>query len=311
MPVAAIGADAVAYQRQLVRDRARTSALARAIRAVVRPGDVVLDLGCGTGILAMIARDAGARRVFAVEQSHMADVASMLAAHNRRDIEVLHGWSFDLELPERANVLITETLSNHGLNEGILPAVIDARQRLLTSDARIIPSGIALTVVPVELAQLHDNAIGVWSEPVEGIDFTPLRGFASAFIYGIDINDSGMLAEPVRAFDVGLATIASPALSAELAFEARRDGLLHGMAVWFTAALADGVVVSNAPPRAQSHWGQALLPVDPPIAMRRGESLRVTLSSPDSVVWRWSGDAGPVHFDHSTALALTPCIART
>jgi SAM-dependent methyltransferase len=309
--VTEIAADAIAFQRQLVRDEPRTRAYAEAIRATVKPGDVVVDLGCGTGVLAMIARDAGARRVFAIEQSHLADIAALLAAHNGREIEVLHGWSFDVELPERANVLITETLSNDGLNEGILRSVLDARRRLLTDDARIIPQRIVLTVVPVEIAQLHSGAIASWSDPVLQLDFSPLRGFASSFMYGIDVNRSHFLGEPAQVFDIDLAAMNSAALSVDVSFAAQRRGTLHGLAVWFAATLAEGIVITNAPPRGNSHWGQAFMPIDPAIPIERGQSIRVTLSSHDSVVWRWSGESGLLRFDHSTALALTPCIART
>src|SRR5690349_22020599 len=72
----------LSQHRTLLDDRVRTDAFASAIARVVRPGDVVLDLGSGTGVLAILACRAGARRVFAVEQGHIADVAAMLVKDN-------------------------------------------------------------------------------------------------------------------------------------------------------------------------------------------------------------------------------------
>src|SRR5690242_16313428 len=117
-----------------------------AIRRVVGPDDVVLDVGTGTGILAFFACDAGARRVYAVERQHSADAAAMLARQfgYADRITVLHRRSTDVELPERATVLTTETIGPLVFNEGILEIVVDARRRLLTPDARMIPSRLDL-----------------------------------------------------------------------------------------------------------------------------------------------------------------------
>src|SRR5689334_21903778 len=106
----------LSQHRSLLEDGVRTDAFATAIARIVRPDDVVLDLGSGTGMLAILACRAGARRVFAVERGHIADVAAMLVEANgcADRVEVLYARSQDVELPERATVLITETLGNLG-----------------------------------------------------------------------------------------------------------------------------------------------------------------------------------------------------
>src|SRR5207244_7732448 len=157
----------LATHRALIEDSVRTTAYAEAIARVVRAGDVVLDLGSGCGVLAILACRAGARKVFAVEQGHMADIASMLAANNDCGdrIAVLHARSFDVELPERAGVLITETLGNLGFDEQILPSVLDARKRLIAEGARIVPARVALVAAPVTAAAVHEREVAFWSEP--------------------------------------------------------------------------------------------------------------------------------------------------
>src|SRR5258707_10590172 len=97
--------------RQLLADEERTRAFRDAIRQTVTPEDVVLDLGTGTGVLAFFACEAGARRVYALEQQHTADAAVMLArtfGYAER-LTVIHARSHDVELPEPATVLISET----------------------------------------------------------------------------------------------------------------------------------------------------------------------------------------------------------
>src|SRR5471032_1272785 len=90
--------------RQYVSDRARVDAFARAIASVVRPGDVVVDLGCGTGILGLLACRAGAARVYAIDSGSMLDVARRLARANGFADRIVHvpGHSTRVTLPERA-----------------------------------------------------------------------------------------------------------------------------------------------------------------------------------------------------------------
>ena len=138
------------FHRDLLADTIRTNAYRSAIRSVVTRDSVVLDLGTGTGILAFFACEAGARRVFAIEEGD-AGVTSMLARHLGLSdrVEIIHARSTQVELPERAHVLVTETLGPFGLDEHILSSVMDARARLLMPGATIIPRHLALCLAPV------------------------------------------------------------------------------------------------------------------------------------------------------------------
>src|SRR3989442_421377 len=135
--------------RPLVTDRVRTDSYRRAILATVRPGDVVLDIGTGTGILACIAARAGARRVYAIEQDDVIDLAHQVARANGLDdrIEFLHEHADRVDLPEKVDVVVTETMGNFGLDEGILAVGIDARTRLLREGGVIVPAAIEVFVV--------------------------------------------------------------------------------------------------------------------------------------------------------------------
>ena len=85
--------------RTMIRDRVRTEAFRRAIDSVVRPGDVVLDVGAGSGILSVFAARAGAARVYAVERTTIAVLAQELAAANgvADIVEVIQGDVMDIE----------------------------------------------------------------------------------------------------------------------------------------------------------------------------------------------------------------------
>jgi predicted RNA methylase len=119
--------------RTMIRDRVRTAAFRRAINSVVRPGDIVLDVGAGSGILSVFAARAGAAAVYAVERTSIAVLAEQLAAANEvaEIVKVIHGDVIDIELPEPVDVIVSEWLGGFGIDEGILAPIIAARDRWL------------------------------------------------------------------------------------------------------------------------------------------------------------------------------------
>src|SRR6266516_354799 len=108
--------------RTMICDRARTEAFRRAIESVVRPGDVVLDIGAGSGILSLFAARAGAVRVYAVERTTAAVLAQELAAANgvAEIVQVIHGDVMDVVPPERVDVIVSEWLGGVGISDGML-----------------------------------------------------------------------------------------------------------------------------------------------------------------------------------------------
>ena len=294
--------------RWLLSDRVRTLAFRDAIRQIVKPGDVVVDLGSGSGILAFFAAEAGAARVYAIERQHTADVAALLARHNRYHdrVVLLHEYSLKATVPERADVLVTETLGNFGLEEQIAGLTLDARERYLTPDAILIPQRVALFAVPVDLPEMFERHIDWWSEPRYGVDLKPLRTFASNTVYAADVSGRAHLAEPQRLIDLDLRTIESSDAAGHAGFVATRDGTLHGFAGWFEATLAPGIVISNPAPH-DTHWQQAFLPIEHPVTIRTGDRIELDLETHDGRAWRWRGRATGREFDQTTWLSAPPC----
>ncbi len=294
--------------RALLGDSVRTNAYASAIARAVRADDVVLDLGSGSGVLAILAARAGARKVYAIEQGHMADVATMVVADNdlRDRIEVLHARSHDVDLPERATLLLTETLGNLGFDEQILPSILDARKRLLTPEARLIPARIALFAVPVDAARAHEREVAFWSAHY-GIDFSLVRTFAANQVRTIELAEEAMLAPAAQLVEVELADVQTPEVTGSARFEVRRGGAMHGFGAWFAATLVDGIRVSNEPPLQTPNWRQAFLPLDDAIVVREGDEITMTIETADGANWRWRGAVNGKPFDQTTLFGFAPC----
>ena len=149
------GYEAPAIHVEMLDDRLRTTAFLRAIEEVVQPGDVVVDVGTGTGVLALGAARRGAKRVYAVEESAIADAAEGVVASNglSERVRIVRGRSTQIELPEKADVLVSEMLGHDPLAEQLLPVFADARRRLLHEGARTIPEQLSVLAVPVELPE--------------------------------------------------------------------------------------------------------------------------------------------------------------
>ena len=274
--------------RSMIRDRVRTEAFRRAIDSVVRPGDVVLDVGAGSGILSMFAARAGAARVYAVEQTSIAVLAQELAAANgvAEIVQVIQGDVMDIEPPERVDVIVSEWLGGFGIDEGMLVPVIAARDRWLKPGGMMIPGSVTAWT-----ALVHDQYLG------ETVDF--LR----ANPYGLDLEDliektvneisySGgfrhLAADDLRSEPGRLWTTDADADHARAgAVTARRPrsslpvrghGTANALALWFSAELAPGHLALRGPRRSTDALGDD----DGPVALARGARRPAWSSAPGS-----------------------------
>src|SRR5437016_5556680 len=125
--------------RQFLADEIRMAAFRQAIEAVLRPSDIVLDLGSGTGILGLMACRAGARRVYSVELGGMIGVARDISkANGFADRQIfIKGHSMRVELPESVDLIVSDQIGRFGFESGIVQFFRDARKRFLKPKGRL------------------------------------------------------------------------------------------------------------------------------------------------------------------------------
>ena len=154
---------AAAGQIFMLNDKKRTDYFINGINETVKKGDIVLDIGTGTGILAIAAARAGAKKVYAIETSSIADIAEEIIemAGVTDKVEVIRGWSTTVDLPEKADVLVSEMLGNDPLDERILQIFKDAQKRLLKSSAKVLPGRLKVKCLQVSLSDdlLHNRIL--------------------------------------------------------------------------------------------------------------------------------------------------------
>lgn len=130
----------------MMNDKARNEAYRRAIEKLVTKDDIVVEIGAGSGILSIMAAKAGAKHVYAIEGSeHFVEIARENAKINGVEdkVTVIHGMSTQVQLPEKATVLLGEILGTMLDGESATTYYYDAKKRLCTRDAKVIPhSGV-------------------------------------------------------------------------------------------------------------------------------------------------------------------------
>lgn len=295
--------------RLYLSDEARVSAFAAALADIVKPSDVVLDLGSGTGILGLLACRAGASRVYAVDGGGMAELARAIARANGLDnrVRVVNGHSTQIDLPERADVLVTDQIGHFGFDAGIVGYVADAKRRLLKGDARLVPSRIDLWVAPVEAADIAD-AIDFWDGRLASFDMRPVREMAANSGYPRALQPADLLGAPALGGSIDLCADRQTLLI-EAETTIAREGTLHGIGGWFSAQLSPHVVMSNSPLASNRISRRDIVfPVTCPTGVTTGDRVRTRMRIlPDELVVSWTievhrRDASTpgFRFEHST-----------
>ena len=277
------------FHRSMIVDSERMGTYLRAVLATVKPGDVVLDVGCGTGVLSFFACMAGAARVYAIEQSPVIELAQELSVRNGFDDRVvfLNDWSTEIELPEPADVLVTETIGNAAVDEGILGWVIDARTRLLRPGGAIIPERLSLWTAAAESWDDH-ALVDDWRAPAFTLDLSAARERASSTLWWVDLAAKNLIADPHLVAEIELGSVDDSSVRGSGVMSSGRRGTIHGLACWFDAELSPGIRVSNAPPAAAPSWSQALLPIERGLAALPGDEFSWSVeAAANGAKWQW------------------------
>ena len=285
------GYDSAAIHVAMLNDRTRTSRFIAGIQEVVNPGDIVVDIGTGTGVLAVAAARAGARHVYAIEASGMAKLAKDIFKLNgfADRITLIEGWSTQVNLPEKADVLVSEMVGNEPLAENLLEITNDAIKRFLKPDARLIPGKVRILGLPVAIprSELAKHAFVVetlqnWKSWY-GIDFSPLaeatRDASHAFfINPVSARDWTTLGEPVLLVDVDFKKAEQRWIDHTITVAARTAGLLDGLLEYFELELGPTTGLSTHPGQVEetNHWLSPVWIFPNPMHLEPGDRFAIT-----------------------------------
>lgn len=266
------------HYHQMLGDSIRMEAFREAIFSTVKRGDIVVDLGAGTGILGFWALQAGAQKVYAIEKTEAIDLARELAVVNGFEdkIEFIQKNSMEVELPERVDVLISETLGSFAIDENTLYFTSDARDRFLKEEGAMIPKSIELFVAPFEDSRIYEK-LDFWRR-IPGLDFSPAFDLFSKKIMIEEVESEHLLTGAISMGAIDLRTVENGGFAERAFISIRKSGTIHGVTGWFSAQLTNEIEISTSPDAPQTHWKQAVFPFPDSVKVSEGDVMDWSVS---------------------------------
>lgn len=276
----------------MINDTGRNAVYQKAIEKAVTKDDVVLDIGTGSGLLAMMAARAGAKRVVACELlGPMAEMARRIVARNGfEDVITIHPkQSNELvvgkDLPEPASVVISEILDVTLIGEGVIPSLRHATRYLARPDAKIVPARARVRGTLIEWPS--ERAINPVRE-ICGFDFSDFDLFRNPNMH-VPFDEAReehrVLSEP---FEIAAYDFHDPPDFSEsdrvdtLRVPATETGTGHAVTVWFELDLDDGIAYSSRYVTDLNHWHRTAQFLDRDIAVAAGAEFGLVVRRTDT-----------------------------
>jgi type I protein arginine methyltransferase len=296
----------------MVADSVRVDAYAEALRKTVREGAVVLEIGTGPGIFAVLACKVGASRVFAIEPNEIIQVAREVAAANgcADRIEFFEEFSDRVTLPRRVDVIVSDLRGVVPLFQRHIPAIVDARRRFLAPSGTLIPRKDTLWAAIVEATKPYGELVDPWDHNPLGQDLSAARRLVVSNVEKVRVSPKQLLTAHQLWTTLDYSNVESYDVRGNLDWRVERAGSGHGILVWFDADLADGSGFSNAPSAPETIYGSLLFPWPQPVSLVPGQAVVASLEAKlveGDYVWRWTtriespeGSSGPrINFEQS------------
>jgi len=275
---------------EMLKDAHRTTSYRDAImmNSYMFKDKIVMDVGCGTGILSMFAAKAGAKHVLAVECSSIAHQAREIIKENGFEdkITVLHGKLEELTLPngiEKVDIIISEWMGYFLLYESMLNTVLIARDKFGADDVKLLPDSANMYATAITDPHYVQDRFEIWNN-VHGLDFSYFKrlSYIEPLIDSVDKKQVMSSTATMFSFQLNSVKEEDLAFNSEFKLTATRDDTVHAICVHFDTPFCAGhdvVILDTAPWSTTTHWRQTVFYLINPIQMNKGEVMHCKLNS--------------------------------
>ncbi len=286
-------------------DPVRHARLRAGIANLIQPGDRVVDLGCGSGVLGLLCLQHAAGFVDGIDEGAMIEAARKTFQRNgyADKVQLHQDSTFRAELNELADVLVCDHIGYFGIDYGMLELLADARKRFLKPGGRIFPRRVQLLLGAVNSDACRERAER-WASNQVAPEFHWLRDHGINAKYAVDLTRDDLISDVAQIADLetGLDYPAAMTWRAELTIT--RDGLLDGVMGCFRAELTEDVWMSNSPLEDGAiSRHQAFLPIASRLPVSAGDTLCVSVTQAPAknlMAWQVEHPASGQRFSHST-----------
>ncbi|CAK6449280.1 unnamed protein product [Pipistrellus nathusii] len=247
---------------------------------------VVLDVGCGTGILSMFAAKAGAKKVLGVDQSEILYQAMDIIRLNKLEdtIILIKGKIEEVHLPvEKVDVIISEWMGYFLLFESMLDSVLYAKNKYLTKGGSVYPDICTISLLAVSDVNKHADRIAFWDD-VYGFNMSCMKKavIPEAVVEVLDpktlISDSCS----IKHIDCHKTSVSDLEFSSDFTLKITKTSLCTAIAgyfdIYFEKNCHKRVVFSTGPQSTETHWKQTIFLLEKPFSVKAGESLKGKIS---------------------------------
>lgn len=243
---------------------------------------IVLDVGCGSGILSMFAARAGAKHVIGVDRSNIIDLARKVVEINGLSdkITLVQGKMEEVSLPyDKVDIIVSEWMGYFLLYESMLDTVLYARDHYLAEGGLIFPDKCTMYMASIEDADYKHDKIGYWRN-VYGFDFTPFESVSLAEPLVDIVEMKALVSDPCMFHKIDLYTVKVEDLTFSAPFDlvTTRPDMVHGFVVWFDIEFSHGKRASKfstGPHAWYTHWKQTVFYThEDPIAVQKGDVIQ-------------------------------------
>lgn len=244
---------------------------------------VVLDLGCGTGILSMFSASAGAKKVYALDQSEVIYHAMDIIRENNLEntIQTVKGRLENTKLDDKVDIIVSEWMGYFLLFEGMLDSVIYARDNCLKPGGLLLPNRCNISLVANGDVETHKKLIEFWSD-VYGYKMNCMKSEVVREA-SIDVVPSKyILSEPcvVKDIDIYTCSIDTLNFSSEFKLLITKDGSITSLVGYFDTFfdLPQSVSFTTGPHKIPTHWKQTVFYFRNCIEVKKGDVIEGTIT---------------------------------
>ncbi|XP_061831346.1 protein arginine N-methyltransferase 3 [Nerophis lumbriciformis] len=243
---------------------------------------VVLDVGCGTGILSMFAAKAGAKKVIAVDQSEIIYQAMDIVRSNQLEdkITFLKGRIEDICLPvEKVDIIISEWMGYFLLFESMLDSVLVARDLYLADGGSVYPDLCNISLAAVGDKQKHQERIAFWDN-VYGFNMSCMKKAVVPEAVVEVVNADTLISEPtvIQTIDCNRVCLSELEFASDFCLKITNTGdctaIVGYFDIFFDKGCCNKVMFSTGPQVTKTHWKQTVFLLEKPLAIQAGEELR-------------------------------------